>query len=942
MKKLTSLLIIFNLFVISCTNRNESVSIVIPYQYETDAGYNLALAELRMVLKKNNYQAKIQYLEKGSTLPKGNRIIVGDIGTERGTGEDPMKDEAYKIHQIESMKGKALKIDGDTRGLMYGIFKLAEQLQLGKNLWDISLEMSPDFPRRMYAELGQLYDLPSGGYHLFEAPWVNHERFENEKKELKVLIDQVAKLGFNTFTIMHVNFEDYINYKYLDKEVYSKGDVHRIKAKHFAKHLTDVIDYAHDRHIEVFMQVYEFQYPPKLAELYELDLGNPEMKTIINAKVKEIFEVVPLDGLVITATESLPRSGYKSVEPWHKYGKAGAGQMMTMYHNAGKAAGKKVIFRSWMIAYGAEDSEKVIENTPEDAQFEIKHTGDDFWLNFPLTDAIEDGLGKKRPLTMTFDVYPQYYGWSRLICYLQRFAKEARIAKENGVIGIQAWASWAPGCIWSDEHPGFLPNGQLKPHDKPFYDMAGPWNNFRMYSRGFTPGQMNAYHVARLTWDVNLTADQIAVDWGTIHFGYKNAKAVSDILMNSQAAFREIYLSTEKREFSFHPTELKWATIINIQPGILEKMYQKIPLSRILERNLIGYGSLAKMEEAFLQIDSTEVSDPENYQTLKAGLEKTRLYLNTFFEFREMWWRERELQDLNGKEASLKQRDYKASVDRFTNVLESWQKYPEESTFWGMAKESFEGNSRFWRNQVLEKMSGPIPFQPAILPKAYFLNPGDTISISSFDSATIRYTLDGNDPSEKSLSYSHPIIITGDMTVKARSFKNGKHSLIATKEFTLTKMSKPVYRYPFSQKFPGGGIFGLLDKNKGNNNFQDETWQGFEGNDLDVTIDLEKMKNIKQMTAGFLQDINSWIFFPVTVEFAVSDDGKKFETVYTIENEFPTQNDESSIKNVTGEFNATARYVRIKAKNIGVCPEWHSGAGGKAWVFVDEIDIKTD
>jgi hypothetical protein len=32
-------------------------------------------------------------------------------------------------------------------------------------------------------------------------------------------------------------------------------------------------------------------------------------------------------------------------------------------------------------------------------------------------------------------------------------------------------------------------------------------------------------------------------------------------------------------------------------------------------------------------------------------------------------------------------------------------------------------------------------------------------------------------------------------------------------------------------------------------------------------------------------------------------------------------------------------YIRIHAKNIAVCPEWHKGAGGKAWLFVDEIMI---
>jgi hypothetical protein len=35
----------------------------------------------------------------------------------------------------------------------------------------------------------------------------------------------------------------------------------------------------------------------------------------------------------------------------------------------------------------------------------------------------------------------------------------------------------------------------------------------------------------------------------------------------------------------------------------------------------------------------------------------------------------------------------------------------------------------------------------------------------------------------------------------------------------------------------------------------------------------------------------------------------------------------------------TIRYVRVYAKNMAVCPDWHNGAGGKAWLFVDEIII---
>ena len=48
-----------------------------------------------------------------------------------------------------------------------------------------------------------------------------------------------------------------------------------------------------------------------------------------------------------------------------------------------------------------------------------------------------------------------------------------------------------------------------------------------------------------------------------------------------------------------------------------------------------------------------------------------------------------------------------------------------------------------------------------------------------------------------------------------------------------------------------------------------------------------------------------------------------------------------TVKNIEIEFpKTTARYVKIKAQNINVCPEWHKGAGGKAWLFIDEIVIE--
>ena len=40
------------------------------------------------------------------------------------------------------------------------------------------------------------------------------------------------------------------------------------------------------------------------------------------------------------------------------------------------------------------------------------------------------------------------------------------------------------------------------------------------------------------------------------------------------------------------------------------------------------------------------------------------------------------------------------------------------------------------------------------------------------------------------------------------------------------------------------------------------------------------------------------------------------------------------------QVNVSARYVKVKANNYGVCPDWHLGAGGVTWLFADELIIK--
>ena len=144
----------------------------------------------------------------------------------------------------------------------------------------------------------------------------------------------------------------------------------------------------------------------------------------------------------------------------------------------------------------------------------------------------------------------------------------------------------------------------------------------------------------------------------------------------------------------------------------------------------------------------------------------------------------------------------------------------------------------------------------------------------------------------------------------------------------------------YSEQYPAGGNYALLDRNFGSTNFRLGSWQGFHQNDLIAIINLKNKKNISSISLSTLQDINSWIFLPEFVEFYQSNDGNNFELIEKIKvNE---NNLELKIEEFITLKKINSQFIKIVAKNIGVCPLWHKGAGEKAWIFADEIIISIE
>jgi hypothetical protein len=145
---------------------------------------------------------------------------------------------------------------------------------------------------------------------------------------------------------------------------------------------------------------------------------------------------------------------------------------------------------------------------------------------------------------------------------------------------------------------------------------------------------------------------------------------------------------------------------------------------------------------------------------------------------------------------------------------------------------------------------------------------------------------------------------------------------------------------PPNPQYPGKGAESLVDGDLASSDHHDGYWIGFEGTDLEAVIDLGEMKEVRRIGLSCLRSQGSWIFFPRVVEFALSDDGRS----WTRERRVPVglvRNAPLEKRRIETEIGPVrTRYVRVRATNLGRCPAWHPGDGGRAWLFVDEIVVR--
>jgi hypothetical protein len=193
-----------------------------------------------------------------------------------------------------------------------------------------------------------------------------------------------------------------------------------------------------------------------------------------------------------------------------------------------------------------------------------------------------------------------------------------------------------------------------------------------------------------------------------------------------------------------------------------------------------------------------------------------------------------------------------------------------------------------------------------------------------------------------SFLYTQPLTISKTSTIKAFSKNKANQSATVEAHFFKKPNNYSIkIKSKYNPQYHAGGPDGLLDGIVGSENWRKGDWQGYQSQDFEATIDLIQPKTITQISARFLQDMRSWILMPSKVDLLISEDNVHFTLFRTVENSLDPQTEATTILNFTGtQFpGMQARYVKVVAHNFGTLPSWHQGAGGEAFIFIDEIEI---
>ena len=224
--------------------------------------------------------------------------------------------------------------------------------------------------------------------------------------------------------------------------------------------------------------------------------------------------------------------------------------------------------------------------------------------------------------------------------------------------------------------------------------------------------------------------------------------------------------------------------------------------------------------------------------------------------------------------------------------------------------------------------------------KADTVNHVLNVQLSTMADDPIYYTLDGQDPTEKSLKYTKPFTIDQSVVLKTMAVHPDRTSKISvdTIRFNKATLKPVVLLQPNESRFSPDGPVVLVDGRNGNYSFDTGAWLTVAGNDLEAVINMQAETILRSASVHVYVRKDAWLFDARGFSVSVSSDNKNYKEVASQEYKQMQESDSDGIIEHELSFDpCKATYVKIKVISEKSMPDWHWDAGKAPFLLIDEI-----
>ena len=485
--------------------RNQKI--LIEYQHNIRLVYIESSSPTSAILKSEIVNGLKGLLNKKISITK-NKVeadLLFNINTKTATNSE----EGFDIHSIKNKDNK-FKVYISAKkdiGLLYGGFHFLRILQNEQSIVTININSSPSLSIRIlnhWDNLNRSIERGYAGISIFNwhtLPYYIDQRYIDYARAN-------ASIGINGTVLTNVN---------ANATILTTSYLLKVKA---------LADLFRPYGIKVYLTA-RFSAPIELDKLKTADPLNSEVQRWWKNKAKEIYELIPDFGGFLVKANSEGQPGPQNYGRSHSDGANMLADAVAPYHGI-------IIWRAFVYNNEiAEDRFKQAYNEfkPLDGNFkknvliQVKNGPIDFQPREPFHPLI--GAMPKTPMMMEVQLTQEYLGQATHLVY------EAPMFKE--ILQTDSYVKGTNSSIAS------IINGDLFEHQQMngMSGVANIGNDINWCGHPFA--QANWYAFGRLTWNTNLTSEEIATEWIKQTFGtqQESIKSIQKIMLGSYESMVE-------------------------------------------------------------------------------------------------------------------------------------------------------------------------------------------------------------------------------------------------------------------------------------------------------------------------------------------------------------------------------------------------------------------